>query len=154
MALPRVLNVDSNDTLKIVPLPELQSLRTYSQGEGSSFKSFSGEIVACISGTGSITVGTAKLPYLSVGYSSGNPQAISIDSKELSVPYTPDGCVSIHIFMDGSILEVFINKTAVHTKRVYELDHTSPVTTVSSLGEIDSLRVFDLNPVSRDRLTT
>jgi sucrose-6-phosphate hydrolase SacC (GH32 family) len=72
-----------------------------------------------------------------------------------SIPAASDGGLFIRIFMDGSIVEVFVNGGAfVHTKRVYELDLTSTVTRVSSVGEVHSLQVYELKPISHNRLTT
>jgi sucrose-6-phosphate hydrolase SacC (GH32 family) len=73
MALPRLLNVDTDGLFKMKPLPELQSLRTHQPADARSFKSFRGEVIACVSGSGAIEVGPDKRPYVTVGYSSVSP---------------------------------------------------------------------------------
>jgi beta-fructofuranosidase len=157
MALPRVLHIDSDGALRMEPLPELQTLRTRAQGAGQSFRSFRGEVTATISkphGVGSIQIGPDDAPYLTVAYSASDTLKISVDGSEQVTAAAHDGSLFIQIFMDGSIIEVFVNRASAHTKRVYKLDLSSPVTKVSSTGEIHSLQVSELQAISPNRLTT
>lgn len=154
MGLPRILSIGSSGTLRIEPLPELHSLRTQHQSKNRWFNSFRGEVIANFSGPGLIQVGPAKKPYVTVAYSGSSSMKIFIDGKDQAISPAPEADVPIQIYMDGSIVEVFINGTAAHTKRVYELDYTLPATSVSFVGDVRSLRVFELAPISRDRLTT
>jgi beta-fructofuranosidase len=153
MALPRILALGQDNVLEIAPLPELRSLRLL-QRQSGSFAGFSGEIVATIahpSGGEAIVVGPEQAPYVTVAFTKSTRVEVSIDGRTESLEGTL-GILSIHVFMDGSVIEVFINKTLAHTKRVYDLDHTLPFTRVTTRGDIDSLQVWQCHPISNDRL--
>ena len=154
MALPRVLKVNCDNMLEIRPLPELQSLRLSDQGRSRSFNAFRGEVIATTFGPGSIRLGSELHPYVTIVYSSATPLKVSIDGKDQLIRSSLDGVLSIHIFMDGSIIEVFINNAVAHTKRVYDLNLASMLTPVSIMGDTRTLVVRELSPISRNRLTT
>ena len=58
----------------------------------------------------------------------------------------------LHVFLDGSVLEIFANGTTVATARVYKAP-SSPLR-VAIDGEYDSLDVWQMEPISKDRLTS
>lgn len=58
----------------------------------------------------------------------------------------------IHLLLDGSVLEIFANGTTIATSRVYTAP-ASPLR-VGIEGEYESLDVWQIRPISKDRLTT
>jgi sucrose-6-phosphate hydrolase SacC (GH32 family) len=121
-----------------------------------SFSNFSAEIVASFarsSKMASIVVGSPPRPYLTIQYESADPTSIRIDGEKQMLLQSQTDMVDLHVFMDGSILEVFINSRIVHTHRIYTLDVDSRQTPVNSVGEFRQLTVWEIKPISRDRLT-
>jgi beta-fructofuranosidase len=153
--LPRILTVGPDNELDIVPLPELHSLRR-AQSKTDSFSAYRGEAIVTVvrpRGGEAVMVGPQHTPYVTIEFAATESPRILIDGR--SEPWKPaNGGLSIHVFMDGSVIEVFINKTIAYTKRCYDLDHTEPVTRVTTRGSVDSLQVWECNPISKNRLTT
>lgn len=66
------------------------------------------------------------------------------------------GPFSFHIFVDGSVVEACVNNRVALTSRVYRVpaDTLRINFAASYLGAVSSLRVWELKPISPDRLTT
>ncbi len=65
--------------------------------------------------------------------------------------------LEINIYVDGSVAEVFLNRQAAYTKRFYYPGSAAPRVGVRIAGKtanLSSLSVWQLTPVSTDRLTT
>ncbi len=61
--------------------------------------------------------------------------------------------VQLHMFLDGSILEIFANKTTALTARIYRVP-TSPIRLkFEGSVEMKSLDVWQMQSISKDRLT-
>jgi beta-fructofuranosidase len=59
----------------------------------------------------------------------------------------------LHMFLDGSVLEVFANGTTALTARIYQIP-TGPLRLkLEGDAELASLDVWRVNPISKDRLT-
>jgi beta-fructofuranosidase len=61
--------------------------------------------------------------------------------------------VQLHIFLDGSVLEVFANGTASLTKRVYRAPSGPLMLKLRGEAEFTSLDAWQMTPISKDRLT-
>src|SRR5579864_1812765 len=61
--------------------------------------------------------------------------------------------VQLHIFLDGSVLEVFANGTASLTKRVYRAPSGPLMLELRGEAEFTSLDAWQMTPISKDRLT-
>ncbi len=62
--------------------------------------------------------------------------------------------ISLRALLDGSSLEVFVNRTAVITARVYTVPRSPLMIEVPDLDALRSLDVWQMNPISKDRLTS
>ena len=61
--------------------------------------------------------------------------------------------VQLHMFLDGSVLEIFANGTTALTARIYRVP-TGPIRLKFDGGlEVKSLDVWQMQPISKDRLT-
>ena len=65
-----------------------------------------------------------------------------------------DDPIHLHLLLDGSSLEVFANQKTAITTRVYAVPSAPLVLDVSNLAALRSLEVWQMKPISRDRLTT
>jgi beta-fructofuranosidase len=62
--------------------------------------------------------------------------------------------ISLHLFLDGSSLEVIANRRAAITSRVYTVPRGPLKVEVANLDGLRTLGAWDITPISRDRLTT
>ena len=62
--------------------------------------------------------------------------------------------VSIHVFLDGSSLEVIANRKAAVTDRVYTVPAGPLKVEIANLDGLRSLNAWEINPISHDRLAT
>lgn len=62
--------------------------------------------------------------------------------------------IHLHMFLDGSILEVFANGTTSLTARVYQIPSGSLRLKLEGDANLVSLKVWQMTPISRNRLTS
>ncbi len=59
----------------------------------------------------------------------------------------------LHMFLDGSVLEVFVNDGIAVTARVYQVPSGPLRVKIEGDAEVTSLDIWQMNPISKDRLT-
>jgi hypothetical protein len=69
------------------------------------------------------------------------------------LPGTLGAPLQVHVFLDGSILEIFVDGTTALTKRIYTIPPRPLMLKLQGAMEIDSLNVWQMRPISNDRLT-
>lgn len=102
----------------------------------------------------SAAVGT---PWLTLKFDPLNPGQVWIDSKQISVLPDEKGSLELHLYIDGSVIEVFLGKRVAYTKRFYYPGNHAPDASLKWLGMttgIESLSVWQLSRISSDRLTS
>ena len=129
MSLPRVLSLDTDGTLHMQFLPQLATLRvepgipglslttetraTFSGGAGEALITGSTESEAF-----DLTVKTGfdEKPIMQLNYLPEN-RAMVIDGEKLefSAPEAPH----LHLYVDGSVVELVVNRQQSYTKRFY-----------------------------------
>ncbi len=62
--------------------------------------------------------------------------------------------IHLHIFLDGSILEMSVNEKTFLTARVYQVPSAPLRLRLEGKGEIAALDLWQMNPISANRLTT
>jgi beta-fructofuranosidase len=178
MSLPRVLTLDGNGQLNMQVADEVRALRQKEQHfERSSDEAQNqrqiatmrlpdccGEIL-CTTGLDTNSFGFEianpdlhdASSWLSVHYDTAQPDQITIDGKPLPVRLTPKGKLELHFYIDGSVIELFVNKQFAFTKRFYYPGSSAPPTGIRITGTtalISTLSIWSLTPISSDRLTT
>jgi hypothetical protein len=61
--------------------------------------------------------------------------------------------VRLHAFLDGSVLEVFVNGTMALTARIYQTPSGPLRLKLEGNAKPSSLDVWQMTPISKDRLT-
>lgn len=149
MSLPRVVTLGREGLLEVEPVPELTALRRehYAWRDVSlspaganplgAVRGDSLEILACID-LGTATECTLALrmspgaeEYTVVRYDKATEE-LTVDRGHASldpdahrgvhggaVPLTEDGCLTLHVFLDRTIVEVYANGRACLTARIY-----------------------------------
>jgi beta-fructofuranosidase len=85
---------------------------------------------------------------------SGQPHGRELKVGSVSAPLSgePGSPLRLHMFLDGSVLELFANTETALTARVYHAP-SGPLRMKLGGAEIISLDVWQMKPISNDRLT-
>jgi len=172
MSLPRVLSIGPDGGLEMRFAPAAQQLRgkefsapdkSASSADGrADFSpiripgaSFELQFHAAAS-LFPMEITDGKAPLVSINYSPGSTGAeCTINHSQVPLP-PGEGPFLFHIFVDGSVVEICINQRIALTSRVYHVpaDALRVNFAGSHIGTVSSLRVWELKPISPDRLTT
>jgi beta-fructofuranosidase len=71
-----------------------------------------------------------------------------------TIPLHPSDIPQIHVFVDGSVLELIFSERAGYTKRFYYSGNIAPDITLHTSGSGTRVDAWDLSPISTNRLTT
>jgi beta-fructofuranosidase len=180
MSLPRELTLASDGGLTMQVATTVQSLwgrsqvlkiasseeKNREQIGNMTIENACGEIL-CTWKPGGDTVGLslygmksnirATEPLLTLQYDPSAQNQISLDGAVVPVPLINPHTLEVHIFVDGSVAEVFVNRQISYTKRFYYSGTAAPSIGLRTLGKtasISSLEMWQLNPISPNRLTT
>ncbi len=99
----------------------------------------------------------SQVSFLSIRYSEANPHELVVDQQRLPLNLAPDEPLELHLYIDGSVIELFANHQSSITRRFYYPGSTAPQIALSITGKtaaIQRLSLWQLNPISKDRLTT
>ena len=167
MALPRVLNVNSQGELEMSVVAGIDQLRSpvainrraepVTQISGS-MRGLSGEVGGSFSATGSpVILLISAHPDMLIRLGSQGT-SLFIDDQVLPMKAAPNERVKFSVYLDGSIIEGFINDRIAFTKRVYPsgATETSKVLAVLSSHSTEpvELNVWQMRAISPDRLST
>ncbi len=74
--------------------------------------------------------------------------------NDVSAPLSssPESPVRLHMYLDGSVLELFVDGGTTLTARIYKIPN-SPLRLKFDRGELLSLKLWPMKPISPDRLT-
>ncbi len=82
-----------------------------------------------------------------------NGRELRVDNVSAPLSETSGSPVRLHIFLDGSVLEVFANGTTSLTKRVYRIPSSPLRLKVGGDAQLTALDAWQITPISKDRLT-
>lgn len=180
MSLPRVLTINSKDELQMEVAPELAELRqdtveiTKAKNVNQLNDRLNDAVIRNRSGEllWSFKVGSRgcglelhaetkenSKPILSLSYSPNHPSldSIMIEDKVITLHPNRERVSNVRIWIDGSIIEVFIDSAEVLTVRNYFDTGQTPELRVRYMGDVDALTGFTISnimPISKDRLTS
>jgi len=179
ISLPRVLTLGPDSALMMEVAPELAALRentiyiedprTSSELNQSlaraAIHSRAGEVICLFKAGDSVCslemqlhtkAGTATI--FTVAYSRANDAPfVAIGDKLLPLSPDRDGYSTLHMWIDGSIIETFIDKRKAITTRYYDAPDDIGEICVVWNGPCTSLKkmsISDIRFISNDRLTT
>jgi len=176
MSLPRVLTLDGEGYLRIAISAAVQMLRGREQklmpgaNAGSQMAALAignatGEILGrihpgnepfSISLTGTVPQGTMSEPLVKLQFDPKIPDQIIADGKPMPLRAQPREPIEVHIYVDGSVAEVIVRNSSAYTKRFYYAGSVAPriQLQVEGTATIESLSMWQIDPISSDRLTT
>jgi beta-fructofuranosidase len=97
------------------------------------------------------------VPCLTLAFDSKHPGQISADARPLSLALDGNEELELHLYVDGSVIEVLVNGQVALTKRFYYSGRGPRDLRLQwkgSTGSIAGLSVWQLQPISADRLTS
>jgi beta-fructofuranosidase len=83
---------------------------------------------------------------------SGSRQ-LRVNNINAPLPGSAGSPVNLHLFLDGSVLEVFANATTSLTARIYKIPHGPLRLKLDGNVELLSLEAWQMTPISKNRLT-
>jgi len=172
MALPRILSLNADNELQMDVAPVAKTLRATNTRvskdmsaaareealSGLRIKDLAAEISAEFqpksNGSCSLTLRPDSGEAFATITVSAKGDGWQLDAPGFSAPLSQPANrpLRLHLFLDGSVLEIFANGTTVATARIYKAP-TSPLR-IETSGELVALDVWQVQPISKDRLTT
>src|SRR5215469_7609142 len=83
-----------------------------------------------------------------------NARELRINNIAAPLAGTGGSPVHLHMFLDGSVLEIFANETTSVTVRIYRTASGPLRLTLAGDVEIQSLEAWQMTPISKNRLTS
>jgi beta-fructofuranosidase len=185
MSLPRVLTLGSDGRLRMSVAAEVEKLRRHEQKlrlvpvktgsketiSDGKLKDACGELLCVVkpseepftldllspSDAKSAQPVDASPSFLSIRYSKANAKELVVDQQRLPIHLADGELLELRFFVDGSVIELFVNGQVSCTKRFYYPGPAAPEIAVSVTGkaaDITRLSLWQLAPVSKDRLTS
>jgi len=174
MSLPRVLTLDSGGQLKMQVAPAAAELRgkefslpAPQTAAAERMRALRQVRIETLAAEMSLKIRNAPFTvklmdgrngFLTLNYDpsrTGKELLANNTSAQLPVP-SGDGEISITLFLDGSVVEIFANEVCCLTTRVYQIP-AKPLSleiSAAALGNVNSLQLWQMQPISPDRLTT
>jgi beta-fructofuranosidase len=180
MSLPRVLTLDNAGHLRMKVAPQIEALRgarhslTVGTEESKNQRQIAalritdccGEVFCSVRRSGApfrFTLhrtdgaGEGSGDFLSIHYNPATSNQITVDGQQIPIEPQNGRDLQLHMFIDGSVVELLVNQCAAYTKRFYFAGSTAPEIGMRVEGhsaELTKLEVWQLSPISHDRLTS
>jgi beta-fructofuranosidase len=161
MALPRVLSLGADNALRMEVPPEFAMLRMDTRmlqaAQTLPIENRGAEIVFSFKAGESacgLELRAGATPMFPIRYAGGKP---SVSVGEHVLPLSPDldGVSTVHLWLDGSIIETFVDRKEVITARCYTPSPAGiQLAWTGATDALKSLTVSSVTPISKDRLTT
>jgi beta-fructofuranosidase len=175
MSLPRTLSITEDGRLRIGVAGAVNALRGQEQklnvsaGEASAqqqagtmrIEGCCGEILCTLrTDAGPFELALCgqdeNAAWVTIEYNRGHSRRVSIDGRLLPGSLDLSGGLELHIYADGSVFEIFVNWQIAWTKRFYPAGKETQSLRMKCSGAagIERLSVWQLTPISSDRLTS
>ena len=164
MSLPRVLDLDPKGKLEMRVLPAVESLRKMKvegmKDEAKRIQGCCGEVQYATTLTNepfgfslNMEDGTAQGSELvGVEWKPQEPRLL-LDGKEIPSDTQGRNVLDLQAYVDGSVVELFINNCVACTKRFYYGGNKAPEIRVGINGSVRESSVWQMTPISPDRLS-
>jgi len=173
MALPRVLSLNSDGELQMETVPALRKLRhahTGLQREATPEdrkKMLDTLLIQDLSAEISLEFRPKANEPFTVNLDSEDGEnfatlrfaekqgvrELSVNELTARISGSGDAPVRLHLFLDGSVLEVFVNGTTALTARICHVPKWPLRLALQGTAPVDALDVWQMRPISKDRLT-
>ena len=161
MSLPRVLDLDSEGKLMMRVLPAVERLRGKQQGSGAVkvIRECCGEVECKTSLSNepfalsfNLLEGSASSKELIRLEWKPEARKLFLDGEEIPAVGPGQKAMGLNAYIDGSVVELFVNSNFACTKRFYYQGSGAPDIHVEMSGAAE-LKLWQIKPISLDRLT-
>jgi beta-fructofuranosidase len=160
MALPRVLSLDPGNQLRMEVPPEFASLRKDRQkvhaAQTVHIQNRAAEVLFSFKAGEKecgLELHAGATPLFAIDYI-GKP-SVNVAGKNLALSPDQDGISTVHLWMDGSIIETFVDSKEAVTTRCYTASPADiQLAWTGAADALQSLTVSGVMPISNDRLTS
>lgn len=163
MSLPRMLSLSSENELQMDVAPVARVLRgKHTRAEGKAIEDVRIENLAA---EFELQIPSDREPF-TIRFQSNNAEFVkisctndsrarrlSVDEIVAALPEPSDSPLRLHMFLDGSVLEIQANRTTAVTARVYRVPDGPLRVRMEGLSERAILSCWQMTPISRNRLT-
>jgi beta-fructofuranosidase len=172
MSLPRVLSLNSKNELEMDVAPAARELRSGHVGfspetspvmrskiiESFRVQGLTAEVIVEIQpkagGFSFHLQAEDGKPFVTISCSkNAEGRELRVNKVTAPLPETGGSLVHLHMFLDGSVLEILLNKTVALTVRIYEIPSGSLQLKSEDDTEFISFDAWQMYPISKDRLT-
>jgi beta-fructofuranosidase len=168
MALPRVLSLAPDKSLRMSVSPEAKGLRTShrvaQRDDRNRAKALAGVRISDLAGEIEARFAAKRGFHLRLLSEKGEKfTEISFDPQQKDAELKVNGiagalatesAITLRMFVDGSVVEVVANDMTAITARVYVAPSSPLLIDVAEIDVLESLEVWGMKPISKDRLTT
>lgn len=159
MSLPRVLSLSSQNELQTEVAPVAGKLRAGDAGniDAVRIEDVAAEIEVHLQPRADdfkLRLYSDAGDFVSVSCSrQSGSRELRVNAITAPLPGPAGSPVRLHMFLDGSVVEVFVNETVALTARVYQIPSGPLQMKLDGSVKIASLHTWGMQPISRDRLT-
>lgn len=159
MSLPRVLSLSSQNELQTEVAPDVAKLRADQSGniDAVRIKDIAAEIDVHLHPKADefkLRLYSEAGDFVTISYSrQSGGRELRVNTSAAPLPVAPGSPFRLHMFLDGSVLEVFANETVALTARVYQIPSGPLRLKFDGDVKISSLHTWQMKPISKDRLT-
>ncbi len=159
MSLPRVLSLSSQNELQTEAAPDVAILRADQMEniDAVRIKNLAAEMDVHLRPKADefklrLYSEAGDFVSISCSHQSGGRE-LRVNTIAAPLPGAPGSPVRLHMFLDGSVLEVFANETVALTARVYQVPSGPLRLKLEGDATIASLHAWPMKAISKDRLT-
>jgi beta-fructofuranosidase len=172
MSLPRVLSLNAKNELQMNVAPAAQRLRSVNAGiasnptPGARRRIFDTLRIHHLAAELNMELTATADPFsihlnsddgenfatISCTTKSGSRE-LRVNSVTAPLSAAPGSSLHLHLFLDGSVLEVFVNRTTALTARIYQIPSGPLRLKIGGSAALAKFNAWQLAPISKDRLT-
>jgi beta-fructofuranosidase len=159
MSLPRALSLSSQNELQTEVAPVVEKLRAdqIASIDAVRINDLAAEIDMRLHPKAddfNLRLYSAAGDFVSISCSKRyGSRELRINTIAAPLPGPAGTPVRLHMFLDGSVLEVFANDTVALTARAYQIPSGPLRLKLEGDAKIESLHTWRMKPISKDRLT-
>jgi beta-fructofuranosidase len=171
MSLPRVLSLNSNGELQTEVSPIVSSLRTdhtriHPEQSAKTRQTLLNELRIrdlCAelevelypkNDKSELHLQSDAGDFMTISFlNEAHARRIQVNSANAPLSGSPGSPVRLHMFLDGSVIEIFANGSTAVTARVYQ-KASGPLRLKLDNAELRSLNTWQIQPISKDRLSS
>lgn len=166
MSLPRIMSLNAKNELVTEPAPNLRVLRSaHIHIRGSAPQTLDALRILDLAAELGLTIQPHASDFalrlqsdfhdfatIACSNQSGKRE-LRVNSVSAALPGSINSPIHLRMHLDGSVLELFANETLALTARVYQIPSGPLRLKFNGNGEITSLDLWHIRPISKDRLT-